>query len=54
MSAAFIAPYLDQNSRPVIILTGVLRAILPFAVSFQGSRIGRQLVRPIQCHLESY
>jgi hypothetical protein len=45
LSAAFIAPYLDQNSRPVIVMMGFLRAILPFAASFQGSRLGRQLVR---------
>jgi hypothetical protein len=45
VSAAFIAPYLDQNSRPAIVMMGFLRAILPFAASFQGSRLGRQLVR---------
>jgi hypothetical protein len=43
LSAKFIAPYLDQNSRPVIVTMGFIRAILPFAFSFQGSRIGRQL-----------
>eukprot|EP00980_Cylindrotheca_fusiformis_P028310 scaffold22591_cov125-Cylindrotheca_fusiformis.AAC.6 len=43
LSAAFFAPYLDQNSRPVIVTMGFLRAILPFAFSFIGSRIGRQL-----------
>lgn len=42
-SAEFIAPYLDQNSRPVIVTLGFLRAILPFLMSFQGSRFGRQL-----------
>eukprot|EP00539_Tryblionella_compressa_P014177 CAMPEP_0178819250 /NCGR_PEP_ID=MMETSP0746-20121128/2870_1 /TAXON_ID=913974 /ORGANISM="Nitzschia punctata, Strain CCMP561" /LENGTH=819 /DNA_ID=CAMNT_0020480499 /DNA_START=138 /DNA_END=2597 /DNA_ORIENTATION=- len=43
ISAKFIAPYLDQNSRPVIVTMGFIRAILPFALSFQGSRFGRQL-----------
>jgi polyphosphate kinase 2 (PPK2 family) len=43
LSGAFLAPYLGQQSRPVIVLFGVLRAILPFAMSFQGSRFGRQL-----------
>ncbi|CAJ1930945.1 unnamed protein product [Cylindrotheca closterium] len=42
-SAIYIAPYLDQNSRPVIVTLGFLRAILSFAVSFLGSRFGRQL-----------
>lgn len=44
ISGALIAPYLDQNSRPVMVAMGLLRAILPFAASFQGSRVGRQLV----------
>ncbi|GAX23460.1 hypothetical protein FisN_15Lh156 [Fistulifera solaris] len=43
LSGAFLAPHLEQQSRPVIVLFGVLRAILPFAMSFQGSRFGRQL-----------
>jgi hypothetical protein len=43
VSAKIIAPYLDQKSRPVIVAMGFIRAILPFAFSFQGSRIGRQL-----------
>jgi hypothetical protein len=43
LSARFLAPHLDQSSRPVIVAMGFLRAILPFAFSFQGSRIGRQL-----------
>lgn len=43
LSAKFIAPYLEQNSRPIIVTMGFIRAILPFAFSFQGSRIGRQL-----------
>jgi hypothetical protein len=43
ISARFLAPYLDQKSRPVIVAMGFLRAVLPFAFSFQGSRIGRQL-----------
>lgn len=30
------------NVRPIIVILGFLRAILPFALSFQGSRIGRQ------------
>lgn len=38
-----MAPYLDQQSRPVIVLFGLMRATLPFAMSFQGSRFGRQL-----------
>lgn len=42
-SAAFIAPYIDPNSRPVIVTLGFIRAILPFIFSFIGSRIGRQL-----------
>jgi polyphosphate kinase 2 (PPK2 family) len=43
ISGAVIAPYLDQKSRPVILCMGFLRAVLPFASSFQGSRLGRQL-----------
>ena len=42
-SAKFVEPYIDQNSRPFIVTMGFIRAILPFAFSFQGSRIGRQL-----------
>jgi polyphosphate kinase 2 (PPK2 family) len=43
LSAKFIAPYLDQNSRPVIVAMGFIRAVLPFMFSFIGSMIGRQL-----------
>jgi len=43
ISAKYIAPFLDQRSRPVIVFMGVLRAILPFASSFQGSAFGRKL-----------
>jgi len=39
-----LEPHLtEQHSRPLIVAMGFLRAILPFALSFQGSRIGRQL-----------
>jgi hypothetical protein len=41
----FLSPHLPQQARPVIVAMGFLRAILPFAMSFQGSRLGRQLVR---------
>ena len=43
LSAMFLEGYLDQNSRPVIVTIGFLRAILPFCFSFIGSYIGRQL-----------
>lgn len=43
LSAKFIAPYLDQKSRPVIVTMGLLRAILPFTMSFFGSALGRKL-----------
>jgi hypothetical protein len=37
-------PWWDSHPvRTVILIMGFLRAILPFALSFQGSRIGRQL-----------
>jgi hypothetical protein len=42
-SGAFIAPYLEQQSRPIIVLMGIIRAVLPFMFSFIGSAIGRQL-----------
>lgn len=42
-SAKFLAPHLDQKSRPVIVTMGFIRAVLPFLFSFQGSRFGRQL-----------
>lgn len=45
LSGTFLAPHLAQQSRPVIIAMGFMRALLPFAASFQGSRLGRQLVR---------
>jgi hypothetical protein len=44
LSAVVIAPYISVQSRPVIVVMGFLRAILPFVASFQGSRLGRQLV----------
>jgi len=53
MSALVFEPYFDQNSRPFICLMGFLRAILPFAASFQGSRFGRQVVRFYQCRCNS-
>jgi polyphosphate kinase 2 (PPK2 family) len=43
LSAKFIEHYLDRNSRAVIVAMGFIRSVLPFAFSFQGSRIGRQL-----------
>jgi polyphosphate kinase 2 (PPK2 family) len=43
LSAVVIAPYISVQSRPVIVVMGFLRAILPFVASFQGSRLGRQL-----------
>ena len=42
-SGRFIAPYLYQQSRPVIVFMGIFRAILPFACSYLGSAFGRQL-----------
>ena len=42
-SARFLAPHLEQKTRPIIITMGFLRAILPFIFSFMGSAIGRQL-----------
>jgi hypothetical protein len=41
----FLSPHLSQQARPAIMFMGFFRAILPFAMSFQGSRLGRQLVR---------
>jgi hypothetical protein len=39
-----LAPYgVSQNPRPILIAMGFLRAVLPFAASFQGSRFGRQV-----------
>lgn len=37
------APYIDSKCRPVMITMGLIRAFLPFAVSFQGARFGRQM-----------
>jgi hypothetical protein len=43
VSAKLIAPYLEQQSRPIIVLMGLVRAVLPFASSFFGSAFGRKL-----------
>jgi hypothetical protein len=43
ISGKYIAPFLDQKSRPVMVTMGFIRAILPFLFSFQGSRFGRQV-----------
>jgi len=44
ISAVLVEPYLpERQSRPAIVLMGFFRAILPFAMSFQGSRFGRQV-----------
>lgn len=43
LAATYIAPHLEQQSRPIIILMGLLRAVLPFASSFYGSALGRNL-----------
>lgn len=43
LGAMLLEPNLEQHSRPIIVTMGFLRAVLPFAFSFQGSRIGRQL-----------
>ncbi|GKY96811.1 hypothetical protein MPSEU_000640300 [Mayamaea pseudoterrestris] len=43
LSGAFLQPHLEVQNRPVIITLGLMRALLPFAMSFQGSRFGRQL-----------
>ena len=43
ISGRFIAPYLEQQSRPVIVIMGLIRAVLPFLSSFFGSAFGRQL-----------
>lgn len=48
LSALILEPHIAQNTRPIICLMGFLRAILPFAASFQGSRFGRQVVRRYQ------
>jgi hypothetical protein len=42
-SGRFIAPYLDQQSRPVIVIMGLLRAVLPFMSSYMGSAFGRKM-----------
>lgn len=41
----FLAQHMEQGARPILVFMGIMRAILPFAASFQGSRVGRQLVR---------
>ncbi len=43
IGALLLEPNLEQRSRPIIVAMGFIRAILPFAFSFQGSRLGRQL-----------
>lgn len=43
ISGRFIAPHLSQQSRPVIVLMALIRAVLPFMSSFYGSAFGRQL-----------
>lgn len=43
ISGRFIAPHLDQQSRPVIVIMGLIRAVLPFMSSYCGSAFGRQL-----------
>jgi polyphosphate kinase 2 (PPK2 family) len=43
LSGRFIAPYLEQKSRPIIVTMGLFRAILPFLSSFEGSAFGRNL-----------
>jgi hypothetical protein len=45
VSGKYLAPHWPHLSRPVIVAMGFFRAILPFAMSFQGSRFGRQVVR---------
>lgn len=43
LSGQFFAPHLEQHSRPIIVLMGLLRATLPFMSSFFGSAFGRKL-----------
>jgi polyphosphate kinase 2 (PPK2 family) len=43
LSGVLIQPYHDTRNRPVIVALGFMRALLPFAMSFQGARFGRQL-----------
>jgi len=43
VGALLLEPNLEQRSRPIIVFMGFVRAVLPFAFSFQGSRLGRQL-----------
>ena len=43
VSGVMIQPYLSTHNRPVIVLFGIIRALLPFAMSFQGARLGRQM-----------
>ncbi|KAI2512599.1 hypothetical protein MHU86_1818 [Fragilaria crotonensis] len=43
ISGKFLAPMLDQQSRPVIVFMGLMRAILPFVSSFYGASFGRRL-----------
>lgn len=43
LSGRFIAPHLEQQSRPVIVFMGLIRAVLPFMSSYFGSAFGRQI-----------
>lgn len=43
ISGRFIAPYIEQQSRPVIVVMGLIRAILPFMSSYFGSAFGRKM-----------
>ena len=43
LSGTFLQPHWDARNRPVIVALGFMRALLPFAMSFQGARFGRQL-----------
>jgi hypothetical protein len=43
ISGRFIALYLEQRSRPVIVIMGLIRALLPFMSSYFGSAFGRQI-----------
>ncbi len=43
ISGRCIAPYLEQQSRPVIVVMGLVRAVLPFVSSYFGSAFGRKM-----------
>jgi hypothetical protein len=40
--ARYYEKHAQVDLRPAIVVLGFLRSILPFAMSFQGSRLGRQ------------